>query len=78
MDPAMTAAVVPAVIGAAGAVLGAWVRTRAQRPSQQDGSRSGDAGHVPPDDPVADPGEYRLVIEVGTVADRELLPDDHR
>ena len=52
MEPAMMAAVVPAVIGAVGVVLGAWVRARAQRPSERDRSRSGDAGHVPPDGPI--------------------------
>ena len=78
MEPAMAVAVVPAVIGAVGAVLGSWVRARAQRPAERDGSRSSDSGGIPPVGPATGPGEYRLVIEVGPAADRELLPDDHR
>jgi hypothetical protein len=45
MEPAMVA-VVTAVIGAVGTVLGAWVGGRSWRRPSQENSRHGDASHL--------------------------------
>ena len=63
MDPVTTAAVVTAVISAAGTVLAAWVQGRAQRP----------AGHREPP-----PGRDGSAAGVGATGERELPPDDQR
>ena len=75
MDPAVMAAVVPAVISAAGTVLAAWLR--AQRPPRGE-SRSGDAGAPSPRSGATRPDEHRAVIEADAEAGRELLPGDGR
>jgi hypothetical protein len=66
MDPVTTAAVVTAVISAAGTVLAAWVQGRAQR--------SASRGRQQP----ADPGEPASAAGTNTTAGREPRPDDHR
>jgi hypothetical protein len=64
MDPAMTVAVVSAVITAAGPVLGAWIQANNRRPLEQ--APPGGAGSQ------QDGG----VIRGGKSAGRELPPDD--
>lgn len=64
MDPVMTAAVVTAVISAAGTVLAAWVQGRAQRLAK-DAARQ-----------AADQGEPEA--RASTATEREPLADDRR
>ena len=66
MDPVTTAAMVTAVISAAGTVLAAWVQGRAQRSARRSGQQN------------ADQGEPVSVAGTDTVAGQELRPDDHR
>jgi hypothetical protein len=66
MDPAMVVAVVSAVIGAAGTVVGAWIQARGRR-QREDAVPATGASH-----PAG--GATRA----GQAADRELSPDDHR
>lgn len=77
MEPATATAMVTAVIGAVGTVLGAWVGGRAQRKPGREQSRLDQAGGLPADS-LIDPGTHVLVIEAVTATDRELLPDDHQ
>jgi len=71
------AAIVTAVIGAVGTVLGAWVGGRAQRQLGREQSRPGFADGRAIGSRI-DQGTRVQVIEAGAVTGRELLPDDHR
>ncbi len=66
MGPVTTAAVVTAIISAAGTVLAAWVQARAQRPAK----------HA--DRLAAAPAEPTSTAGTSTVTGRELRPDDRR
>jgi hypothetical protein len=77
MDPATMTAIVTAVIGAVGTVLGAWVGGRAQRQLRRERSRPSPAGDRATGNRI-DQGTRVQVTEAGAVTGRELLPDDHR
>jgi hypothetical protein len=64
MDPVRTAAIAPAVVSAAGTVLAAWVRGRAQRQPQRAGQQPTGRGKPVP------------TAATSTVVGRELRPDD--
>jgi len=77
MEPATVVAIVTAVIGAVGTIVGAWVGGRAQRRPRGGESQAGQAGDLPASSRI-DQGTRVQAIEAGTVTGRELLPDDHR
>jgi hypothetical protein len=66
MGPVMVAAVVSAVIGAAGTVIGAWIQSRSRRPRED---------QAPPGSTERQAGSR---TGVGLGAGRVASPDDHR
>lgn len=74
MDPATMQALATAVCGAAGVVMAAWVRGRAQRHRAREAARRDHLRDLPHGSRVIDLGEHGMVIEVGG-AGRELPPD---
>jgi hypothetical protein len=66
MEPATVVAIVTAVIGAVGTIVGAWVGGRAQRQRRGGQSRAGQAGDLPASSRI-DQGTRVQAIEVGTV-----------
>jgi hypothetical protein len=77
MEPATVVAIVTAVIGAVGTIVGAWVGGRAPRHPRGEQSSAGQAGDLTASSRI-DQGTRVQAIEAGTATGRELLPDDHR